>query len=130
MNGVLKYIRRCYENVGRKNIQLVKAVQNFQSCHVKGFDTLNFIAKKMNPKAIIGIPRKNINGIPFDTEISSVKLSFGPRIETLNQLMKQFSSRNDLTFLQTDDILFEFNRVSNTVQTRYRGHYNHISASR
>ena len=50
----------------------------------------------MNPKAIIGIPRKNINGIPFDTEISSVKFSFGPRIETLNQLMKQFDQMSKM----------------------------------
>ena len=129
-DGILQYIGRGHKHIGRINGQLVKFLNNRGCFYVKTFNFFNFIAKKMNPKRIIGITGIDFYGVAFDAETARIKFGFGARIQTLHQLFQQFRAGNYLISCNSNHIFLKFDWVSNPVQTGNRSHHQYISTAR
>src|SRR5690606_15844344 len=114
-NRSLKNFRRSHKHICGVNIQLLILPFDFVIRRIKDFYFLYFISKEMNAKTIICISGENIYGVAFNTEVSMIKFHLRSSIETLHQLVKQFSPGNYLTLMNTDDILLKFYRVSYSV---------------
>ena len=114
-DGILQHIGRSHKHIGGINGQLVKFLNNRGCFYVKTFNFFNFIAKKMNPKGVIGITRIDFNRVAFDAETAGSKFGFGAGIQTLHQLFEQLRSCNHLVSGNRNHIFLKLNRISNSV---------------
>ena len=68
VNGILQYVGWSHKHIGRINGEVIKFFFDAIVDRVKAFYRLNFVAKKMDFKCMIGITRKNIYNISHDTK--------------------------------------------------------------
>ena len=93
-------------------------------------DFFYFITEKLYLHRAISIGRENIHHIAFYTKCPSRKLVQRSGVECIYQLVKELCSGNFRIKFQFYQRFIEFRRVSNPINTRNRGYYQHISPAR
>ena len=88
------------------------------------------IPEKLYSHCTVSIGRENIHYIAFYTKCSSRKLIQRSGIECIYQFVKELCSGNFRIKFQFYQRFIEFCRVSNPINTRNRGYYQHISPAR
>ena len=91
---------------------------------------LNLVSPKENSIPKISIRKKNIHGIPLDSEGTMRQIQLSPAVENVHQLEKQLISRNPITFLKFDYIFCKFFWISYPINTRNRCYHNHVPSAR
>ena len=89
-----------------------------------------FITEKLYSHCTISIGRENIHHIAFYTKCPSRKLVQRSGIERIYQFVEKLCSGNFRIKFQFYQRFIEFRRVSNPINTRNRGYYQHISPAR
>src|SRR5690606_25115075 len=87
VDSVLQNIRGGYEHICGVNIELPVF---FDQLIFKGIECLylfDLIAKKMDPKGMVGITGKDIYDIALYPKVSVLKFRSGPGIQALHQLV-------------------------------------------
>ena len=129
MNCSIDGLFSCYKQVCRKNRNDLLVIQFLPCGRINPLNRFNFIAPKENPITPIRVSNKNINGIAFHPESTMSQILLGSAIENIHQFEKQLISWNPISFLKSNDAFTKFLRVSDTINTRNRRNYYHISSS-
>ena len=130
VDGLVHALLGGHEKAGRINHNLLLLGDyptRFRFDNRQGF---NLIVPKDNAEGVFAVGRENIDRVAFHAELSGLQIELGTRIETGHELQQQRVTVNKHPRVQMDDVLGEIVRIADTVNTRYRGHYNHIPPSR
>ena len=84
---------------------------------IETLDGIDLVIPKHNTVGDVGVGRKNVERLPFNTELALGELYFVTRIECVDQGLGHLVALGFLPPCDVDDVLAEVIRIADTVET-------------
>ena len=91
---------------------------------------VHLVAEKLDADGVIRSAEEDIDRIPAHAEGSPLEIRFGPRVQSLHQLVQQAGETPGLAFADVDGLGVEIVRIPDAVQAGYAGNDDDVPPAR
>ena len=128
-DGCVGGLFAAHKEVGRVDVELLKAMKNLATLGVYGGQPFDFIVPKLNPNGMVGVRQMHIHSVSFDPEIPPLEVTHSSAVQACHQAVQQVVSCELLSHFETDHILVELHRIANAVDAADARHHDDIPSA-